>query len=169
MNGKNHVLILAPGTEHEAWKSKWPEVLTKNGDPHEVPLAHESLEIVRWAWENRRLDSDYLFHANGKPLGPMPSELKRTGQALGIPYGRGKGIVFHDTGHMAITSFTDAGVPEAVGMTISGHKDPKVYKDYNVRRTAAQANALRAPARQDAADHRAPRQRAEGEQEAAVG
>ena len=55
---------------------------------------------------------------NGKALGPMRSELERTCRALGI--------VFHDTRHSAITSLTEAGAPEAVGMTITRHKDPSV-------------------------------------------
>src|SRR5437667_10467774 len=56
----------------------------------------------------------------------MRSELERICRALGIPYGRGKGIVFHDTRHSAITSLTEAGAPEAVGMTITRHKGPSV-------------------------------------------
>ncbi len=39
----------------------------------------------------------YLFHVKGKPLGRMRSEVQRTCAALGIPYGRGKGVVWHDT------------------------------------------------------------------------
>ena len=72
----------------------------------------------------------------------MLSELKRTCALLGIAYGRGKGIVFHDTRHSAITNLVAASVPEVVAMTISGHADANVFKRYNVRRDEVQAAAL---------------------------
>src|SRR5436190_8343204 len=42
------------------------------------------------------------------PLGPMLSELRRTCTVLGIPYVRGKGIVFHDTRYSAVTNLVGA-------------------------------------------------------------
>ena len=63
-------------------------------------------------------DCDFLFHVKGKPIGPMISELKRTCAALGIPYGRGKGIVFHDTRHSAVTNLVGSGVPEVVAIDL---------------------------------------------------
>jgi integrase len=97
---------------------------------------------VQRAWEDRRADCEYLFHVDGKPVGPMLSELRRTCALLGIPYGRGKGVVFHDTRHSAVTNLVDSGVPEPVAMTITGHIDPSVFKRYNVRRNDVQADAL---------------------------
>jgi len=44
----------------------------------------------------------------------MRSELQRTCKALGIPYGRGKVIVFHDTLHSAVTNLVAADVPKAL-------------------------------------------------------
>ena len=85
---------------------------------------------------------EYLFHVNGKPVGLMRYELERTCKLLGIPYGRGKGIVFHDTRHSAVTNLVDSGVPEAVAMTITRHVDPSVFKRYHVRRDDVQADAL---------------------------
>jgi hypothetical protein len=61
---------------------------------------------------------------------------------LGIPYGRTRGILWHDTRHSAVTNLVGPGVPEAVAMTITGHSDPSVFKRYNVRRDAVQADAL---------------------------
>jgi integrase len=73
-------------------KLSWPGEETKNGKAHEVVLVGETQEIVRRAWEHRRADCEHLFHVNGKPLGPMVSELRRTCALLGIPYGRNKGL-----------------------------------------------------------------------------
>ena len=53
----------------------------------------------------------------------MLSERRRTCQLLSIPYGRGKGIVFYDTRHSAVTNLVGAGVPEIVAMTVTGHAD----------------------------------------------
>jgi integrase len=90
----------------------------------------------------RRPDCDFLFHVGGKPLGSMDSELRRTCVALGIPYGRNKGIVFHDTRHSVVTNLVASGTGEAAAMTITGHSDPAVFKRYNIRRDAVQAEAL---------------------------
>jgi integrase len=134
---KRHMLIVG-----DAWKLKWPGAETKNGEPHEVALHGEALAIVQRAWADRLPDCEYLFHVNGKPLGPMRSELKRTCESLGIPYGRGTGIVWHDTRHSAVTNLVAAGAPEVVAMSITGHADASVFKRYNVRRDDVQAAAL---------------------------
>jgi integrase len=134
---KRHVLI-----DGDTWTLKWPGEDTKNGEPHELVLVGEEREIVERAWANRLPDCDFLFHVDGKPLGPMRSELKRTCTPLGIPYGRTTGVVFHDTRHSAVTNLVAAGTGEAVAMSITGHADPSVFKRYNVRRAAVQAEAL---------------------------
>jgi integrase len=134
---KRHVHI-----KGDVWKLKWPKEETKGKrHDHEVVLVGEELEIVQWAWAHRRAECDFLFHVDGKPLGPMNSELKRTCESLGIPYGRAQGIVFHDTRHAAVTNLVDSGTGEAAAMSITGHVDPSVFKRYHRRRDAAQAEA----------------------------
>jgi hypothetical protein len=134
---KRHVLIVG-----DTWKLRWPKEETKGKrHAHEVVLVGEELEIVQRAWANRLPDCEFLFHVDGKPLGPLRFELARTCAALGIPYGRGTGIVFHDTRHSAVTNLVDSGSGEAAAMSITGHADPSVFKRYHVRRDAAQAEA----------------------------
>jgi hypothetical protein len=134
---KRHVLI-----QGDTWKLRWPGEETKNGKPHEVVLRGEAAEIVQRAWVNRRPDCDFLFHVNGRRIGPMRSELQRTCALLGIPYGRGRGIVWHDTRHSAVTNLIDAGVPQATAMTVTGHVTDAVFERYHVRRDVVQADAL---------------------------
>jgi len=138
---KRHVIIRG-----DQWRLSWPAEETKSGKktgrPHEILLVDEPLAIVQRAWANRLPDCDLLFHVDGEPLGSMLGELKRTCELLGIPYGRGKGIVFHDTRHSAVTNFVAASVPETVAMTISDHADANVFRRYNVRRDDVQADAL---------------------------
>src|SRR5262249_30727032 len=123
------------------WKLKWSAEETKNGEPHEVVLGDEECAIVQRAWAARLPDCDFLFHVNGKPLGPMLSELKRTCALLDIPYGRASGVVWHDTRHAAVTNLVGAGVPEVVAMSITGHIDPSIFKRYNNRRDDVQVAA----------------------------
>src|SRR5262245_6827201 len=133
---KRHVLI-----QGDVWKLKWSAEETKNGEPHEVVLGDEECAIVQRAWAARLPDCDFLFHVNGKPLGPMLSELKRTCALLDIPYGRASGVVWHDTRHAAVTNLVGAGVPEVVAMSITGHIDPSIFKRYNNRRDDVQVAA----------------------------
>jgi integrase len=126
----------------DTWKLAWSGDETKNGKPHAVVLGEEEREIVARAWAARRPDCDFLFHIDGKPLGPMRSELKRTCTLLKIPYGRATGIVWHDTRHSAVTNLVASGTGEAVAMSMTGHIDPSVFKDYNVRRDPVQAEAV---------------------------
>jgi integrase len=133
---KKHVVITG-----DLWKLVWTGDATKNKKPHTVVLVGEALEIVQHAWANRLPDCDFLFHIDGQPLGSMRSELKRTCRLLGIPYGRTTGIVFHDTRHSAVTNLVAANVPEVVAMSMTGHIDPAVFKDYHRTRDAVQADA----------------------------
>ena len=50
-------------------------------------------------------------------------------------------MVFHDTRHSAVTNLVASGTGEVAAMSITGHADPSVFKRYNVRRDAVQAEA----------------------------
>jgi len=126
----------------DTWKLRWPKEETKGKNwPHVVVLGDEERAIVQRAWAARLPDCDFLFHVNGKPLGPMLSELQRTCALLDIPYGRASGVVWHDTRHAAVTNLVGAGVPEVIAMSITGHVDPSVFKRYNSRRDDVQVAA----------------------------
>jgi integrase len=136
---KRHVLILG-----DTWKLRWPKEETKGKKrPHVVVLGEEERAIVQRAWANRRPDCDFLFHVDGKPLGPMRYELQRTCALLGIPYGRHTegGVVFHDTRHSAVTNLGASGTDEAAARSITGHEDAGIYQRYGVRRDDVQADA----------------------------
>jgi integrase len=148
---KRHVLITGSG-QHAKWKLEWQphehKAGKKTGKPHTIGLRGEPLAVIQSVWGRRRPDLDHLFHANGKPLTdrPMRAAFKRACKALGIPYGRGKGVIFHDTRHSAVTNFIGAGTGEAVAMSITGHVTKDVFLHYNVTRDEIQEAAF---ARQD--------------------
>jgi integrase len=132
----------------DTWKLRWPKEETKGKKrPHVVVLGEEERAIVQRAWANRLPDCDFLFHVDGKLLGPMRSELERTCKLLGIPYGRSRGVVFHDTRHSAVTNLGASGTDEAAAMSMTGQVDPGICKRYGVRRDDVQADAT---ARRDA-------------------
>jgi hypothetical protein len=84
-------------TVGDTWKLQCPKEATKNDEAHVIALHGEARAIVERAWGRRRPDCDLLFHVDGKPLGSLRSEFRRTCKALGIPYGRGRGVIRHDT------------------------------------------------------------------------
>lgn len=47
----------------------------------------------------------------GNLAAPRSSEVKNTGKLLGIPSGRSKGVVFHDTRHSAVTNLVGPAYP----------------------------------------------------------
>jgi hypothetical protein len=145
MTTKANVIITDRGTPKESWILKWTAYQTKNGEEHEILLSPfpDALAIVQRNWGKRLPDCDLLFHVAGRPLGNQRSELRRTCAHLGISYGRKHGKVFHDSRHTAKTNLTEAGVPDEVAMTVTGHKDVSVFKSYHVRRKQQQAEALR--------------------------
>ena len=54
----------------------------------------------------------------------------------------GRGYVFHDTRVSAISNLADAGVPDTVARSISGHRTPSVHARYQITAESTQADAL---------------------------
>jgi hypothetical protein len=128
----------------------WEAPKVKNRRPHTVPLGEGTRRqaIVQRLWDNRRLGCP-LFHVEGRPLGELRSEWHRACTAAGVPCGRkAGGYVFHDTRVSAISNLADAGVPDTVARSISGHRTPSVHARYQITAEQTQADALdRAEAR----------------------
>jgi len=124
------------------WRITIPGEEMKNGEPYGVVLVGRALEIVQAAWTRRRPDCRYLFHSNGKQLPDPRYRLKAACEQLGIAYGRKQGVVFHDLRHSAVTTLQATRTGTAVGMSITGHQDVKVYTDYNATFDDAQAEAI---------------------------
>ena len=60
-----------------------------------------------------------------------------------MPCGRkAGGFVLHDTRVSAISNLADAGVPDTVARSISGHRTPSVHARYQITAESTQADAL---------------------------
>jgi len=126
----------------KVWRITIPGEETKNGEPYDVALVGRALEIVQAAWARRLPNCPYLFHYHGRRLPDPRYRLKAACEQLGIPYGRNVGLVFHDLRHAAVTTLQATRTGTAVGMSITGHQDVKVYTDYNATFEDAQIEAI---------------------------
>jgi integrase len=122
----------------------WEAPKVKNRRPHSVPLTEGTRRqaIVQRLWEARRLGCR-LFHVDGRPVGELKSEWRRACKLAGVPCGRkAGGFVFHDTRVSAISNLADAGVPDTVARSISGHRTASVHARYQITAESTQAAAL---------------------------
>lgn len=144
---KRHVLITGSGAKAR-WKLEWPahehKAGKKTGKPHSVALSGEPLEIIQRVWARRLPDLADLFHRDRASISgdEVRRAFKRACEANDIPYGRGNGVIFHDTRHSAVTNLVAAGTGEAVAMSITGHVTQSVFTRYNITRDEVQEAAF---------------------------
>ena len=131
------VLALSTGARKgELISSKWKDIDfhreviiqhdTKNGERRVLPLTHHALEIVAHLFQNRRLDSEYVFPSNN---GKKPFDIRRAWTAAlkkaDIPDFR-----FHDLRHSAASYLAMNGASLAEISEILGHKTLAMVKRY---------------------------------------
>jgi hypothetical protein len=70
-------------------------------------------------------------------------EWRRACERAWVPCGRKVGgFVFHDARVSAISNFRDAGVPDTVARSISGHRTPSVHDCYQITSEKTQPDTL---------------------------
>jgi integrase len=142
-----------------AWRSgepkslEWPKVdmndgvirLSRKNDktkrPRTLALVGELREIIERRLAKRLPFCNLVFHRDGKPI----KSFRRQWQSAAVAAGLGciekdkvtgkeryTGITPHDMRRSAIRNLMKAGVSEAVGMSISGHKTNSTYKRYGI-------------------------------------
>jgi integrase len=107
--------------------------MAKDKEEREIPICPELHKILSSIQRSEK--SDYVFiWRDGKPTNDIRTSLKRACEAVGITYGRfaKDGFVFHDIRRTFITNITDAEVPQAVRMEITGHSTVEMDSRYNV-------------------------------------
>jgi integrase len=118
---------------------------SKNGLGRVVPLEGSLWEIVERRWHGREYLmvggvsglSELVFHRSGQPLGEGRKAWKNACKSAGYP-----GKLFHDLRRTAVRNMVRAGVPQAVAMSISGHRTTSMFQRYNITSEADKRSAL---------------------------
>jgi integrase len=113
-----------------------PEI-SKNKDGRLLPLSGELLDLFDHAREQRRLDCQFVFHTDGKPIGDFRKAWKTACKAAGIA-----GTIVHDLRRTAVRNMVRAGIPERVAMRLSGHLTRDVFDRYTIASEADLAEAV---------------------------
>jgi integrase len=108
---------------------------SKNKQPYVIVLIPELAAIVERRWEARtvtRADgstflADHVFHRDGAPVGDFRKAWATAGGRAGFPE-----LHFHDLRRSAARNIDKSGVGQLVGMQITGHETPSMYKRYRI-------------------------------------
>lgn len=129
------MVIAVPGRDDDRAR------VTKNADVHYIPLYNPAmLAMARWAYETGDPRCPYLFQRNGKPIPAqtLKTAVRRARERAGLP-----DLLFHDTRRTAVTTMIDADIDPEHAMAVSGHKDPEVFRRYNIISEARMRKAVR--------------------------
>ena len=101
---------------------------TKTDCGRSVPIAPELMEVLKRVLKVRPLNSDRIFHRNGRPitLEDIRRAHERTCKEAGI-----KGFVFHDFRRTRVNLWRMEGHDYFKIMAASGHKTMSVFRRYN--------------------------------------
>jgi integrase len=119
---------------------------SKNGEGRVLPLEGELWSVIERRWAARTIEqedgtakiSEFVFHRGGDQIVDFRKiwneafKKAKTGRKL-----------FHDLRRTAVRNMVRAGVPQAVAMTISGHKTASMFQRYNVTSGPDQVDALK--------------------------
>jgi len=102
---------------------------SKNSQSREIPFAlfPELRDIIYRAREQRRLDCRSVFHRDGNPIRDFRSSWTNACEKAGLSK-----VLVHDLRRTAVRNLVRAGVPEAIAMTITGHRSRSVFERYNI-------------------------------------
>src|SRR5262245_55830879 len=82
--------------------------------------------------------SEFVFHRGGEQVVEFRKPWKEGCKSAKIGH-----RLFHDLRRTAVRNMVRAGVPQAVAMSISGHKTASMFLPYNITSGADQLDALR--------------------------
>lgn len=111
----------------ETWTLRLHQADEKTGRGLSLRLTGKWLEIIQRRRRARRLDSPYIFHWGGRPMGDFRRRWRAACEAAGV----GDRLIY-DLRRTAVRNLVRAGVPERVAMAISGHRTRSVFERYNI-------------------------------------
>jgi integrase len=101
--------------------------LSKNKDGRLLVLSPPLKEVIERRWHAQILSCPFVFHRNGQPIGDWRKSWGRACTVAGLPR-----KLFHDLRRTVVRNLVRAGVPERVGMSMTGHKTRSVFDRYNI-------------------------------------
>lgn len=102
---------------------------TKNNERRGLPLVGELAALIETRWKARALGVPAVFHRDGRLLNgsSFRRRFRRARREAGHPE-----RIFYDLRRTAARDLRRSGVSEEVAMKITGHKDAKVFRRYNI-------------------------------------
>lgn len=111
---------------------------TKNGEGRVFPITRELLELLEKSQTKNKLQP-YVFIIRGAQVGQFRKTWKTACHKAGLPCvvtKEGKVLkslrLFHDLRRSAVQAFIQAGMPDKLAMTLSGHKTHSTINRYNI-------------------------------------
>jgi integrase len=100
---------------------------SKNYTTRILPISGELADVIKRAYENRRMDCRHVFQSTGRPIGDFRKAWNKACTAAGL-----QGTICHDLRRTAVRNFLRAGTPERVAMALTGHKTRSIFDRYNI-------------------------------------
>jgi len=107
---------------------KTKERITKNGEPHTLPLyMPEMREFLKLALSTRTSDCPFVFQYRGERLKSPRTGFENARREANLEH-----IMIHDMRRTAIRNMVKAGIPEKKAMQISGHLTRSIFDRYDI-------------------------------------
>lgn len=127
-NRLGEIRQLRPDQVHlEAREIRIESLQAKGKRDRVIPIYGDMAEWIERQLGDLPKGCQYLFHYRGRRLGSHLKGWSAACKDVGL-----EGLHFHDLRRSAIRNMDQAGVRQAVGMSISGHKTTDVYRRYNI-------------------------------------
>ena len=124
---------------------------SKNGDARTFPLRDSDGELtplgelLERRWQARTYqtshgptESPYVFHVAGHRAWKFDQERRRAAKAAGLT-----GRLFHDYRRTAVRDLIRSGVPQAIAMSMTGHRTDAIFRRYNIVNDTDKQEAVR--------------------------
>jgi integrase len=122
----------------EPTRVKLREEHSNEREPRALPIDDDAelCELVKRRYAKRR--GPLLFHHAGKPIAEFRKAWATATKRAGL-----KGRLFHDLRRSGVREMILSGVPQAIAMSISGHKTDAMFRRYCITNDDAKREALR--------------------------
>jgi integrase len=121
---------------------------SKNGERRTLPLDESGWLLFECLWEARRYQrkdgteavSAYVFHRKGRPVAssPFSRAWSVAREKAGLP-----AKLFHDLRRSAARNLLRSGIPQAIAMSITGHRTDSMFRRYAISSSQDKREALR--------------------------